>query len=144
MRPNRQRSYLKRKRHLNDTIEQISCILRQISRVTGILISESTIVAQATAMARSIEAACYVSENKTSEDRYRYMLQLKTSKLCRSLIANIRFKPCPKNEEPRPSPIYTKDDFDHINDEVADPLDQCSERDLFFESDFGDSAFLEK
>jgi hypothetical protein len=80
------RSYLKRKRYLNVSAETIARTLRCIAHEKGILGTEFQILERATVMARSVDAACFVAANKSSEARYRMMIENKTRELCQGLI----------------------------------------------------------
>jgi hypothetical protein len=127
------RSYLKRKRYLNGTIEEIARTLRQIAHANGFATCESEMLRDATAMAHSVEAACYVSANKSSEDRYRLMLTRKTFELCQTLYARNFAKraPPPKGgQAPAPAEVAPND-----LEEMAAP----SDGDIFFSQDSFDA-----
>jgi hypothetical protein len=97
-----QRSYIKRKRVLNDSTEAITRTLRFINQREGFRETECDVVQGATALAHAVEAACFVSVNKSSEERYRLTVALKTAQLCQSLLARPKLDFLRARERARP------------------------------------------
>jgi hypothetical protein len=114
MAPIRQRSYLKRKRILNNSMETIARTLRTISQGNGIRRDECDILQDAKRLASTVEAACFVSANKSSEERYRVMIAMKTAELCQSLrvLGGEHEKPpiAPMNAFRQQSPEWTEEE----------------------------------
>jgi hypothetical protein len=77
----------------------ITNTLRRLSHSTTVPVPDSAIITQATAMARAVEAACFVSEKNTSEEKYREFLEMKTLELCRSLMISFSPSRNPTQEE---------------------------------------------
>ena len=79
-------SYLRRKRCLRYSADEIARTLSQLCRMRQETKSQEEIKKIALAYAQNVEAACTKSRTKMSNEDYRAQIELKTRTLCNALI----------------------------------------------------------
>jgi hypothetical protein len=80
------RSYVKRKRYLNESIELIKKTLECLASLRREPPNPADISAQATARALEIEATCWTTFNRPANDEYNRAMMAKTRQVCMALI----------------------------------------------------------
>ena len=118
-------SYLKRKRCLRYSADEIARTLNQLCRMRQETKSQEEIKKIALAYAQNVEAACTKSRAKISNEDYRAQIEIKTRTLCTALIKQMapnvpvmRYQPqiapqplasyigfSPRRANPQPPPV---------------------------------------
>jgi hypothetical protein len=80
------RSYIHRKRYLNDSVHQIKAVLDFIRLVRREPASPEDSHRQALAHAQSIEAVCWRPHSRLPADVYQRMMSAKTQEVCRTIL----------------------------------------------------------
>ena len=84
------KTYIRRKRCLNQSIEQIKDTMIYIMKNTGYRMTESQLLEFAKARAKEIEAACWSPRLKISDKEYSQIVLKKTYQLCNILLVQSR------------------------------------------------------
>jgi hypothetical protein len=82
------RNYVKRKRHLNESVDLIKRTLECLASVRGEPMNSAEISRQALARALEIEAACWNSLRRPANEEYNRVMMAKTREVCMALITN--------------------------------------------------------
>ena len=80
------RNYIRRKKYLNESVEQIKSTLDFIAFARNEKVSEEQVRKLALLHAESIEAACWSPHTRLSSDNYQTLMSTKTRELCRVIL----------------------------------------------------------
>lgn len=79
------RNYIRRKKYLNDTINQIKATLEFLMLAKGETPNRNELTKLATAHAQAIEAACWSPHSRLTAEDYQTLMSAKTRELCIAL-----------------------------------------------------------
>lgn len=92
------RTYIRRKKALNESIKLIQNTLSKISMLSSNKISEREILSNAASFANSIEAQCWSPRLQMTDDEYRQVIMNKTEQICTTLWMKFHAKPGMENQ----------------------------------------------
>ncbi|KAH0794498.1 hypothetical protein GPJ56_001523 [Histomonas meleagridis] len=83
---NNKRNYIRRKKYLNDCINQVKATLEFVDIARGEKVNVAENQRLALAHAQAIEAVCWSPHSRLSSDCYQRLMNAKTNELCRTII----------------------------------------------------------
>ena len=92
------RTYIRRKKALNESIKLIQNTLLKISLLSQQKMSDREVLSQAASFANSIEAQCWSPRLQMSDEEYRNIIMNKTEQICTTLWMKFHSKGSPESQ----------------------------------------------